>query len=340
MKQVWISRPGPPEVLELREAPDPEPGPGEVRVRVHAAGVNFADLVGRTGAYPDAPPIPYVPGYEIAGVIDAVGEGVDEALVGRRVCALTRFGGYATARCIPAREAIPVPDGADLVTAAGLLVTGVTAWMMLEEMGRVRAGDRVLVHSAGGGVGLVALDLLKWRGAVAVGTASAAKHPFLRQRGYDELVDYRTQDFEAVLAQGPGFDLILDPVGGRSWAKGLRLLRPGGRLVCFGASSMTRGTRRSLLAALRMLLGIPWLQVNPIALMNANKGVMGVNMARMFGEGDRVAGWVVRLLQLWQEGVIRPVVHARIPLERAAEAHRILHDRENLGKVILVTEHA
>lgn len=335
MKRVWIPKVGAPDVLELREEPDVQPGPGQVRVAVEAAGVNFADLMARQGLYPDAPPLPAVVGYEVAGRIDAVGEGVDASRVGQDVVGMTRFGGYASQVVVDDVQAVERPAGLDAVTGAAIPVTGLTAWMMLEVMGRVRAGDRVLVHSAGGGVGLAALDLLKWRGAVAIGTASAGKHPMLLERGYDQLIDYRTKDFHAELADQPGLDLILDPVGGESWAKGLKLLRAGGRMVCFGMSANAPGDTRNPFNVLRTMAQVPWTKVNPITLMNENKGVMGVNMGHMWHEAERVTGWLRQLLELWEQGHLRPVVHATVPFDNAREAHRILHDRENIGKVIL-----
>jgi len=338
MKQIWIRKFGAPSVLSVEEAPDPTPGPGEVRVRVEAAGVNFADLMARMGIYPDAPPRPLVVGYEVAGTVDAVGSGVDEKWVGKPVVSMTRFGGYSSVVTIPEVQVVERPDGLDAVTAASIPVTGLTAWMMLMEMGRIRAGDRVLVHSAGGGVGLSALDLLLWKGATAVGTASAGKHDFLRERGYHELVDYRTQDFKEVLKDGPKFDLILDPIGGASWAKGLDLLRSGGRLVCFGFSAQATGNRSSVISTLRGVAAIPWLRINPVTLMNENKGVMGVNMGHLWDEAARVAGWLRELMPLWEQGILRPQVHATVPFSNAPEAHRILHDRENLGKVVLIPD--
>jgi NADPH:quinone reductase-like Zn-dependent oxidoreductase len=341
VQQIWIPRVGDPSVLEVREAADPEPGAGEVRIQVHAAGVNFADLMARMGLYPDAPSFPAVVGYEVAGVIDAVGEGVDEDRVGEHVVCMTRFGGYSSAVVSPAVHVAAMPEGLSFSEAASLPVTGITSWLMIEIMGRVREGDRVLVHSAGGGVGLNALDLLKRRGAWVVGTASAKKHAFLKERGYDQLIDYTTEDFEAVLAGEVGLDLILDPIGGDSWTKGLRLLRAGGRLVCFGVSSNAKGETRSLFGALGNMAKVPWLKMNPITLMNENKGVMGVNMGRMWHEAERGAGWLRELLACVDDGSLRPVVHATVPFSRAREAHEMLHNRENLGKVVLVPdEHA
>lgn len=340
MKQIWIPKAGEPQVLDVREAPDPTPKKGQVRIRVEAAGVNFADLLARMGLYPDAPPLPCVVGYEVAGVIDAVGEGVAESRIGENVLALTRFGGYSSAVCVSSLQAQRRPDNIDAATAAGIPVTGLTAWMMLEEMGRIREGDRILVHSAGGGVGLMALDLIKWRGAVAVGTASGKKHAWLKTRGYDELVDYTQQDFYEALKDGPKFDLILDPIGGASWAKGLKLLKPSGRLLCYGSSDMATGTSRSVIGAARTLMSVPWLDVNPITLMNQNRGVMGVNLGHLWDHAAELSVWFGKLLKLVEQGIVKPDIHARVPYTNAAEAHQILHRRENVGKVVITFDGA
>lgn len=342
MQQIWIPRIGAPGVLEVREAPDPTPGPDEVRIHVAASGVNFADLMARMGLYPDAPPLPTVVGYEVSGHIDALGAGDwggPEGLVeGDAVIALCRFGGNSSKVVVHRDQIAKIPQGKDVVTAASVPVTGLTSWMMLEVMGRVREGDRVLVHSAGGGVGLMALDLLRWRGAYAIGTASKGKHAELAALGYDQLIDYRNEDFAAALQGQPGLDLILDPVGGESWAKGLELLRAGGRLICYGMSANAEGNSRSLMKVTGNLLAVPWRKVNPISLMNTNRGVMGVNMGHMWHERERVGGWMRQLMQLWDDDVLRPRVHATVPFGNASEAHRILHDRENFGKVLLIPD--
>lgn len=337
MRQIVIPRFGDLDVFEIRDAPDPIPGPGQVRIAVQASGVNFADLMARQGLYQDAPPLPMVVGYEVAGVIDALGPGVDAAWDGAPVFAMTRFGGYATHVIVSVGQAVRRPPTLDAVTAASIPVTGVTAWMMLEEIRRVREGDRVLVHSAGGGVGLAALDLIKRRGAIAIGTAGASKHAWLRERGYDQLIDSRSEDFEQVLRDGPPLDCILDPVGGDSWAKGLRLLAPGGTLICFGFSARSEGSRvPGWFKQLSEVLAVPWLKFNPVSLMHGNQVVGGVNMGRMWDHGDRVAGWMERLVACFEDGSLRPHVHAAVPFDDPAEAHRILHARENVGKVVLV----
>lgn len=332
MRQVWITRKGGPEVLQVREAADPAPGPGQVRIAVEAAGVNFADVMARKGLYQDAPPLPAVVGYEVAGVIDAVGVGVPEDRLGLPVVAMTRFGGYSSSVVVDADAFAVRPAGLDAVTAAAIPVVGLTAWMMIEVMGRVRDTDRVLVHSAGGGVGLAALDLAKRRGAWVAGTASAHKHPFLRDWGYDRLVDYTAEDFGEVLSHEEGFDLIIDPVGGTSWRKGLRLLRAGGRICCFGLSESTQGRFGVLGAALK----IPWLAMSPVGLINHNLGVLGVNMGHLWHEAPRVRGWLDDVLACVAAGTLRPHVHATVPFDRAGDAHGLLESRQNLGKVVLV----
>lgn len=336
MKQIWISRYGAPEVLELREAPDPQPGAGQVRVAVRAAGVNFADALARMGMYPDGPPAPCVVGYEVAGVVEEVGEGVDSGLLGREVLVATRFGGYSSQVVVDADNLVDKPASLSFSEAASIPVVGLTAWMILEEMHRVRAGDRILVHGAGGGVGLVACDLIKRRGAVAVGTASAHKHEFLKAWGFDELVDYRNQDYEEALKDGELFDLVLDPLGGHNWGKGLRLLKTGGKIACYGMSVNVSGPGGNRFAMLKNALRIPWWAMSPPGLINANRGVLGVNMGHMWDEKQRLVGWLRELLALVEEGSLRTRVHAEVPFEEAARAHQILHERQNLGKVVLV----
>src|SRR5882762_4759143 len=181
MRQVVIVRHGAPEVLEPREAPDPVPAEGEVRIAVRAAGVNFADVLARIGLYPDAPKPPVVVGYEVSGVVDAIGPGVTTHREGDRVVALTRFGGYADRVVVPALFAFPIPDGLDYTTAAAIPVNYLTALIALYRMANVTAGETVLIHGAGGGVGIAATQLARLRGARIIGTASATKHDAIRE---------------------------------------------------------------------------------------------------------------------------------------------------------------
>jgi len=183
MRQIWITKKGPPEVLSLRELSDPRPGPGTVRVRVAASGVNFADLMMRMGLYPDAPKLPAVPGYEVAGSVDAVGEGVSSELIGQRVVAVTNFGGYSDTICAPAAQVYPLPADVSFPVGAALAVNYLTAYQMLVAMGGVRAGQQVLIHGIAGGVGLAALQICRLHDAQVLGSASPAKHEFIRSLG-------------------------------------------------------------------------------------------------------------------------------------------------------------
>jgi NADPH:quinone reductase-like Zn-dependent oxidoreductase len=338
MRQIWISKSGPPEVLVVKEAPDPHPAAGEMRIRVEASGVNFADIMGRLGLYPDLPRIPVVPGYEVAGRVDAVGGGVDASWVGRDVFASTRFGGYADVVCAPEAQIFPRPSNMSAQEGASIPVNYLTAWQLVVAMGGLKAGETVLIHSAGGGVGIAATQIAKHIGARVIGTASAAKHKELSALGADHLIDYRTENFEVRARQitgGRGVELILDAVGGDSLKKGYRLLAPTGRLGVFGASSAANNKAGGYLGMAAMLANTPWVQFNPLSLMSANKGVFGVNLGHMWGEFERMRGWMDQLMTLWESGAIRPKIARVFTFDEAPAAHHFIQDRKNIGKVLL-----
>ena len=339
MRQVWITRAGPPEVLVLREAPDPAPNPGEVLIRVRASGVNFADILARLGLYPDAPKLPAVVGYEVAGDIAAVGDGVTRS-IGEKVLALTRFGGYSDKVCVPAAQAFPLPEGMSYEEGAAVPVNYLTAYQMLVQMGSLKSGERVLVHSAGGGVGLAAIDLCKIHGAEIFGTASASKHAFLRERGVAHVIDYTTQDYETEvkrLTKRRGVHIVLDAMGGAHWKKGYRCLAPTGRLVMFGLSNAATGKTRSLVSVLKTLLATPFFSFPPPRLINDNRALIGVNLGHLWDQTELLTGWLTQILAWHAEGKIHPTVGARFPLADAAAAHHYIQDRKNVGKVVLTT---
>jgi NADPH:quinone reductase-like Zn-dependent oxidoreductase len=338
MRQVWITKAGPPEVLQVKEAPDPEPESGELRVRVEAAGVNFADIMGRMGMYPDLPAIPIVVGYEVGGRVEAVGDGVDPVWVGRDVLAMTRFGGYSNVVCVPQNQVFVRPAGMSAAEGAALPVNYFTAYMLVVTMGALKKGETVLVHSAGGGVGIAAIQLAKYIGATVIGTASTSKHDFLRGLGVEHLIDYRREDFEKRtldITDGRGVELILDAVGGYSFKKGFRVLAPTGRLGMFGMSAAATGKERNVLSLLRTVASMPWLQFTPVSLIDQNKGVFGVNLGRMWNEVERIRGWAEHLLELWGQGIVKPHIDKVFPFADAAAAHHYIQDRRNVGKVLL-----
>jgi len=339
MQQVIITRKGLPEVLQLREVPEAHPAPGTVRIRVAAAGVNFADLMMRLGLYPDAPPLPAVPGYEVAGVVDAVGQGVADQRIGEEVVALTRFGGYSEQVCVPDQLAYPRPAGVTAAVGAAVPVNYLTAFQMLMVMARITEGDTVLVHGAAGGVGLAALQLCRLQGAQVIGSASPSKHAFLREQGVQTLIDSRQPNFAAEVRAatgGRGIDVALEPRSGRWIMENYRALAKNGRLILFGFANAAAGKNASRWAALKTLGQLPWLSLNPIRLMNDSKAIGGVNLGRMWDRQQEVASWLKTLLSWLAKGRIQPRVDRTFSFAEAAQAHHYLHDRRNIGKVVLV----
>jgi synaptic vesicle membrane protein VAT-1 len=338
MRAIWISKHGGPDVLQVREALDPTPGCGEVRVRVAACGLNFAEVMARKGLYPDAPPPPCVVGYEGAGTIDAVGPDVDSARVGRRVLYLSAFGGHADTVVTQAQRVFAIPDAMSFEHAAALPVNYMTAYHMLFQLARIRSGESVLVHMAAGGVGTAVLQLCRSVGGVTTyGTASAAKHGYVRAHGCDFPIDYRTTDYARELLRlthGRGVSLVLDALGGHDWRKSYGVLRPTGMLVAFGLANVSAGPRRNLARAGWQLARSP--RFSPMELMGDNRTVSGCNMGHLMSEVELLTCHMHALLELYTAGKIVPQVSARFPFERAADAHAELEQRRNSGKVLLV----
>jgi NADPH:quinone reductase-like Zn-dependent oxidoreductase len=342
VRAVVITRHGGPEVLRVEERPTSPPGPGEVAISVRAAGINFADTMARCGTYPDAPPPPCVIGYEVAGEVESVGAGVESVREGDRVCAATRFGGYSEHVTVPAGQVFPLPQDVPFEQGAAFPVNYGTAYAALVIMGGVRAGDRVLIHSAGGGVGTAATQVAKARGAEVFGTASASKHDAIRANGVDHAIDYRSTDFEDEVRRitgGDGVDVIIDALGPASFRKDYRLLRPGGRLVMYGLADVQTGDTRNVPAVLRNLVRMPFATVpwwKSLSMMNENKGVFGLNMLHWWDQEGDLERVTEPLAAALEAGELEPVVAEAFPFDRAGDAHRFLQDRRNIGKVVLV----
>jgi NADPH:quinone reductase-like Zn-dependent oxidoreductase len=340
MKVVAITHHGEPEVLRVEDRPEPPVRPGEVRIAVRAAGINFADLMARSGIYPDAPSPPCVVGYEVAGEVESVGEAVDGYEVGDRVLAGTRFGGYAELVSVPTGQVLPLPDALSFEQGAAFPVNYATAYAALVIMGGLRRDERLLIHAAAGGVGIAATQIATGIGAEILGTASASKHDAIRAQGVAHAIDYRNLDFAAEamrITGGVGLDLIIDAVGPTSFRRDYRILRPGGRLVMFGLSETQTGDKRDLGAVLRGLARMPLATMpwwKSLGVMNENKGVFGLNMLKWWDvEGlDRV---LEPLRAGLEAGEYEPVVAESFPFERAPDAHRFIAERRNVGKVVL-----
>jgi NADPH:quinone reductase-like Zn-dependent oxidoreductase len=320
MRAVVNTSHGDTSVLRVEDRPDPAPGDGEVVVEVKAAGLNFADVMARMGLYPDAPKPPMVMGYEVAGVVEGTGE---------RVIAGTRFGGQAEKVVVKRSDVIPLPEALSFAQGAAIPVNYATAWAGLMSYGNLQPGERVLIHAAAGGVGIAATQIAKRRGAHVIGTASPSKHDAIRANGVDEAFGY---DLPKSLGK---VDVIMDAVGGASFKRSYELLRPGGRLVAFGASSVVGGEKRNLIKAapqaLRMLRGF-----NLIEQMSQSKAVIGLNMLTLWDDRGTLDEWIDPLREMLEDGSLKPVVSDEVPFDRAADAHRIITERRNIGKVVLV----
>ena len=337
MRAIVTTRNGDVDALKIEERPDPVPGKGQVLIRVKASGLNFADILARQGLYPDGPPKPCVMGYEVSGTVEAVGDGTDQTLIGNSVIAMTRFGGQAELVVAPVTQIFPKPETLSFEQGAAIPVNYLTAWALLVAMGGLKQEEAVLIHNAGGGVGLAALDIAKHIGATTYGTASASKHSFLKERGLDHAIDYRNQDWLPVLkdlTKGRGVELVIDPLGGKSWKKSYRALRATGRMGVFGMSTASASGIMGKLRAMKALAQTP--RFHPLSLMNRNKGVFGLNLGHMWGEGEKVAGWTREIVSGVAEGWIRPHVDRAFPFDQIAAAHRYLEERKNIGKVVLV----
>jgi len=337
MRQIVTTANGDIDVLKVQEKPDPTPRDDEVVIRVRAAGLNFADILARQGLYPDGPPKPCVMGYEVSGVVDSVGKDVNKSFVGKSVMALTRFGGQSEMIAVKATQMFEKPEKLTFEQAAAIPVNYLTAYALLVVMGSLHEGESVLIHNAGGGVGLAALDIAKKIGVVTYGTASQGKHKFLTERGLDHPIDYRNQDWQPQLMQltnGRGVDLIMDPIGGAHWKKSYNALRHTGRLGMFGVSTASANGISGKLKMLKAVVQMP--RFHPLGLLNKNRGVFGLNLGRMWHEPEKVALWMRDILRGFDEEWINPHVDQAFSFDDVGKAHRRLEERKNIGKVVLV----
>ncbi len=337
MRQIVTTANGDIDVLKVQEKPDPTPRDDEVVIRVRAAGLNFADILARQGLYPDGPPKPCVMGYEVSGVVDSVGKDVNHSFVGKSVMALTRFGGQSEMIAVKATQMFEKPEQLTFEQAAAIPVNYLTAYALLVVMGSLHEGESVLIHNAGGGVGLAALDIAKKIGAVTYGTASQGKHKFLTDRGLDHPIDYRKQDWQPQLMQltnGRGVDLIVDPIGGAHWKKSYNALRHTGRLGMFGVSTASANGISGKLKMLKAVVQMP--RFHPLGLLNKNRGVFGLNLGHMWHEPEKVALWMRDILRGVDEEWINPHVDQAFSFDDVGKAHRRLEERKNIGKVVLV----
>ncbi|MGX5182963.1 medium chain dehydrogenase/reductase family protein [Streptomyces avermitilis] len=326
-----------PEGLQLRYRALPTLEAGQILIAMEATGVSFAEQQMRRGRYYDQPPFPFVPGYDLVGTVRAAGSGVTPGLVGKRVAALTKVGGWASHVVIDAADAVEVPAGVGAAEAETLVVNGITAWQMLHRTARVRAGQTVLVHGANGGVGTVLVQLARAAGVKVIGTASARHHDALRELGVTP-VDYRTEDVPGRVRElAPnGVDAVFDHVGGRSVIDSWRLLAPGGTLVSYG-SAATRDDTGSKQWPVLKILGRVWLWNT---LPNGRRAYFfNVWAGRALSKNRfraRLRADLTEVFAALQRDEVTARIAAQLPLARVAEAMRLAESGTVAGKVVLI----
>ncbi len=338
-RRVIFRKYGMPEVLEVEERGERDPGPGELRIDVAYAGVNYADVIARRGFYKWAPPLPTCVGFELSGVVSALGPGVTSHVVGDRVVAVTRFGGYADSVVVEAQRVWPIPPGITMEQAAAIPAVTITAWHALVNVLRVRAGESVLIQAVAGGVGLAALQIAKHLGLVTYGTASTAeKLAFAREHGLDHGIDYTQQDFEHEvfrLTLGRGVDHVLDSLGGAGLRKGYRCLSATGHLVTIGAAQVAPAGRTPwgvLKAGAELMRGGVF---HPFQLIEDNRSIAGVQVLLLWQDVALMQSAMTQILEFARTSVIKPHIERVLPLTSAAEAHALLESRKTRGKLLL-----
>jgi NADPH2:quinone reductase len=341
--RIVVEKYGGPEELRVLEEDRPEPGSGEVQVRVLAAGVSLPDLMAREGIHPETPPVPFTPGWDLVGVVEQPGDGVTGIEPGRMVAAMPISGAYTEYICLPERELVPVPSGLDPGEAVSLILNYITAYQMMHYCVKVRPGQRVLIHGAGGGVGTALLQLGRLAGLEMYGTCSTRGSPVVSDLGGTP-IDYQQQDFvnEIQRLTGEGVDVVFDGIGGSHIWRSRKVLRPGGRVVAYGLTSSLRGGR---LASGRSGRRNRWQGIRIFALYIAGgwllpgrKRVVPYSIQWlkrlkpvMFRQD------LVTLFELLQQKKIKPLIAQRFHLAEARQAHELLGKGGVTGKIVLVS---
>lgn len=344
MRKVVIHRAGSYDRLEIEQHPDPAPGPGEVLVETSFVGVNYADCVIRMGLYASAKEYvgwPITPGFEFSGTVRAVGRGLDAGMVGRECMGLTRFGGYATHVTVPAGQVFDIPAGLGLAEAAAFPTVSLTAWYALRELVRLRPGMRVLVHSAAGGVGSVAVQIAKLHGCYVVGVVGAHhKVDAVRALGADAVIDKSAEPLwpEARRLSPKGYHVVLDANGVETLRQSYRHLAPTGRLVIYGFHSMLPRTGRGRPRYLTLARGyVMTPRFDPFDMTNANKSVLAFNLSYLFEEQSLLAEAMSELVTWRAEGKLAAPRVTIYAFDDVALAQHALESGSTVGKLVLAT---
>jgi len=345
-KRIIVTHYGGPDAIEVLEEECPEPKQGQVRIRVLAAGVGFPDITAREGIHPETPPVPYTPGWDLVGVVDRLGSGVSGINAGQLIAAMPISGAYAEYVCLPQRELVPVPSGLDPAEAVSLVLNYMTAYQMLHRSAKVKAGERVLIHGATGGVGTALMQLGRVSGLEMYGTCSPRNASVVSDLG-GVPIDYKSQDFvkEIQRLTVDGVDAVFDPIGGKHMWHSREALRPGGRVVGYGNTTSLRGqgATSSHPGRRNRLHGVPIYALYILGglIMPGRKRVIPYSIQwlkrlrpAMFRED------LMTLLVLLRQQKIKPIIAHRFPLVEARRAHELLGKGGVTGKIVLICDGA
>ena len=337
MKAIQLQRHGDShKAFNIIETEKPSPNAGEVLIKVASSGLNFADVLARRGLYADAPPMPSILGYDVSGVIEEVGEGVEDLEKGQRVTALSRFGGYAEYVSTMREGVAVIPDDMDFNEATAYATQGCTAYFCAEECTSLHAGDKVVVHAAAGGVGSLLVQIAKHHGCFIYGTASSSKIEYLKNLGVDHPIDYTKSEFHAIIKENhpEGIDVIFDSLGGKTFRRGMSVLGPGGRMISFGAASQISGTDTSKIKALGVALNFGL--YSPIPLLMQSKSIITVNMLRIADHRPHVFKHVLdEVVRMAGKKILKAQVSKVFPASEIGNAHDFLESRSSIGKVAI-----
>lgn len=341
MRAAFVTKYGGPDVLEIRETQRPIPGAHQVQVQVRAIGLNFADVLMRTGIYPDTPKPPFIPGMEFSGIVSEIGDGVTSFKPGDRVMGYSRTGSHAEYVTVKENMIGHIPATMSFEEAASFLVIYLTAYHGLFTLGKLQPNEKVLVHAAAGGVGLAVIQLAKHYNAEIFGTVgSEFKRKVALEQGLTHCIQYSTENFAARIREltgGYGVDVIMDAVGGRVFRPGWKLLAPMGRYIIYGLADAMSKDSFSYLKASRTLITMPPILLP--SLISANKTIAGFNLSTLTGKTEYLHSVSRELFKFYESGIVRPVIGKIFPFEQIVDAHAHLQKRESVGKVV-VTIHA
>ncbi len=341
MKAIPIRRATDADSLKIEEWPTPKPAPYEILIQVKAFGLNFADIVARKGQYNDAPKFPFVPGYEVAGIVTEVGAQVKSFKAGDEVLALTNFFGYAEFAVADERAAVKKPKALAFADAASIPVNFLTAYHSLFETGTLMKNAKVLIHAGAGGVGLAAIQMAKNHGCTVFATAGSEKKlELLRQYGVDHPINYQKTDFEREVLRlngGQKIDVVLDSVGGSYFKKDLNIIRPHGRVVGFGAAALSDRNIFSLPTLIPQVISMVTLSM--IDLMLNSKGFYGVNMLRVAKENPELLNHELeKVMEMFADKKLKTVISRQLSWHQIGEAHHLLESRASTGKIVLMVD--